>query len=474
MPNQLQHLTANFAGIVRNDQMENRDYLVVPMIMLTEGVHAGSGGPIFYPEKELSKTPMVWNTKPVVVYHPTKNGQPISACDPEVLSVRKIGVIMNARFEGNKLKAEAWIEKHRAELVDSRVIEAMEEGTVMELSTGLFFDSIEEEGEWNGEEYDKVAVNIRPDHLAVLPDQIGACSVADGAGFLRTNQKEKTNNHLSQNELGFDEIRNQLYGLVKAQHPDDSDYSFVVDIYDTYFIYELNGTLYKQEYKSSGKQISLGGIPEKVIRVVSYEPKSVVNQRKENDMTKKERVDALIANTATKWDEKDREYLMNQDEKILEKMEVPVPVKNEEKKEEKKEEQQTGSPAPAANTKTEETKKEEIAQNTNKPKTVQEYISSAPAEIQAVLNHGLNAYQAEKKRLINIITANENNTFTEAHLNLKDNAELAALARLAKGKEMGTEQPMALYSGLEEVSVQNSEVEILDVPVMNWDEPSKK
>lgn len=32
---------------------------------------------------------------------------------------------------------------------------------------------------------DAVARNHRPDHLAILPDQVGACSLADGAGLIR-------------------------------------------------------------------------------------------------------------------------------------------------------------------------------------------------------------------------------------------------------------------------------------------------
>ena len=78
----LQNITANLkASSLRYDEMEGREYVVCPMVMLTEGVHRGSNGPLYYPKGELSKTPAVWNYKPVVVYHPTMNGKPISACD---------------------------------------------------------------------------------------------------------------------------------------------------------------------------------------------------------------------------------------------------------------------------------------------------------------------------------------------------------------------------------------------------------
>jgi len=160
------------------------------MIMLLEGVHQGSGGPLYYPPEELSKTPVVWNHKPVVVYHPQVNGVGVSACMPDILTSRKIGVIMNTVFEDGKLKAEAWIDLDRAKAVDERIVSAIENKAVMELSTGLFTDNENVEGEWRGEKYIAIARNYRPDHLALLPDIKGACSIEDGAGFLRLNSQK--------------------------------------------------------------------------------------------------------------------------------------------------------------------------------------------------------------------------------------------------------------------------------------------
>ena len=131
-------VTINVKPTVRNDTMEGRDWLVAPMVMITEGVHNGSDGPIFYSADELSKGLPSWNHRPVVVYHP-KGG---SACDPIELSSRKIGVTMASGFDSKtkKVKAEAWLEPSRIETVDNRVNEAIENNETMELSTGLFMD----------------------------------------------------------------------------------------------------------------------------------------------------------------------------------------------------------------------------------------------------------------------------------------------------------------------------------------------
>ena len=57
---------------VRHEELDGRQYLVVPMSMILEGVHAGSQGPIYYSKSELSKTPKMWNMKPITVAHPKR------------------------------------------------------------------------------------------------------------------------------------------------------------------------------------------------------------------------------------------------------------------------------------------------------------------------------------------------------------------------------------------------------------------
>ena len=69
-----QYITSNVKSLVRHDSMEGRDYLVGPMVMINEGVHAGSDGPIYYPAAELRKGLNTWNHRPIVVYHPQRNG----------------------------------------------------------------------------------------------------------------------------------------------------------------------------------------------------------------------------------------------------------------------------------------------------------------------------------------------------------------------------------------------------------------
>jgi hypothetical protein len=172
---------------IRHEELDGREYVVVPMSMILEGVHAGSQGPIYYSKEELSKTPKMWNMKPILVYHP-KYGD--TATDLRIYKSQAIGMIMGTEWKNGKLKAEAWLDKEKVNKIEPDILESIERGEPMEVSTGLFADCVLDEGDWNGEHYTAVAQNIRADHLAILPNKDGACSVEDGAGLL-VNQAQQ-------------------------------------------------------------------------------------------------------------------------------------------------------------------------------------------------------------------------------------------------------------------------------------------
>jgi hypothetical protein len=50
-------LVSNLVGLVRNEILEGRPYLAVPMVMMKEGVLNGSDGPLLYTSEELAKFP---------------------------------------------------------------------------------------------------------------------------------------------------------------------------------------------------------------------------------------------------------------------------------------------------------------------------------------------------------------------------------------------------------------------------------
>jgi hypothetical protein len=164
--------------------LEGRKHFVVPVVMAVEGVLAGSRGAMFYPADELRKSVPLWNGRPVVVYHPDMRFN-CTAGNPSVFNAQRVGTIFNTRFEGGKLKAEAWLDYERLETVDSRVLDAIRRSQPMEVSTGLFTEEDGVAGNFSGRAYTAIARRHQPDHLAILPDLKGACSIADGAGLCR-------------------------------------------------------------------------------------------------------------------------------------------------------------------------------------------------------------------------------------------------------------------------------------------------
>jgi len=180
----MEHYTFNFTGRARREKLHGREFLVVPLTMIVPGVLNGSQGALFYPPSEIKRNSQAWNGIPLTVGHPTRNGQQLSGRDPSVLNETGVGFVFHVRSESGKLKGEGWFDVEAVRKVDNRIYDAIINGRKMELSTGLFTDNhpATPGSSYNGRPYTHVARNYRPDHLAILPDQVGACSVEDGCG----------------------------------------------------------------------------------------------------------------------------------------------------------------------------------------------------------------------------------------------------------------------------------------------------
>lgn len=174
---------------IRTEMHQGRRHLVVPAIMMREGVHCGSHGPLLHPAEELGKYTSAWNGMPVIVRHPQdSNGNYISANSPNVVDMQVIGRVYNTSMSNDKLRAEVWIDEEKTRQVSPETLAYINQNRPLDVSVGVFTDDEESTGTWNGEEYTAIARNHRPDHLALLPGEQGACSWADGCG-IRANKK---------------------------------------------------------------------------------------------------------------------------------------------------------------------------------------------------------------------------------------------------------------------------------------------
>lgn len=166
--------------------LENgREYLVAPITSITaDGVLPGSQGPLFYSSQETIKSVKDWDGTPIVVGHPEKNGRHVSAMEvPE----QHIGKLRNSAWNG-KLQHEGWFDAAKTKAADKRVYDALIHHKPMECSTGLYTTNVPaRNGQGlspHGKPYHAAATRYVPDHMAILPDEVGACAVADGCGLL--------------------------------------------------------------------------------------------------------------------------------------------------------------------------------------------------------------------------------------------------------------------------------------------------
>ena len=168
---------SNYA--VREEMLEDQPHIVVPAVILVEGVHCGSNGCYLYSEETLRNSVNSWNGVPIPVpYHPT------APCDnPQILNEYNAGRLFNARIDGNKIKAEMWLNRARLLNKVPELYQKLMNSENVEVSTGLFPTELTEPGVWNDKEHSGEILNMKPDHVAILVNDIGACSVEDGCGI---------------------------------------------------------------------------------------------------------------------------------------------------------------------------------------------------------------------------------------------------------------------------------------------------
>ena len=180
------HFATNSIATTKEISHGGRRYLVSPVVALREGVLNG----VYVSAAEFSKYAGAWAGRACPIGHPKNEAGYISANSPDVWANDVPGHLWNVEADGDKLRGEIWIDLAKAEMMGERalgIVNRLRANQPVEVSTGYFADHDAVSGVWNGQPYLGVARNIRPDHLALLPDEVGACSWADGCGTPRVN-----------------------------------------------------------------------------------------------------------------------------------------------------------------------------------------------------------------------------------------------------------------------------------------------
>lgn len=473
MPKKKQILDVYFqtaeAYTTRTEEWDGEEYIVVPVTMMVEGVHSGSHGPILHTAEELGHMPESWDGIPVTIGHPKVDGVYVSANSPEVLTDWAVGQIFNTNMDGDALKAEAWLKLSVMQESHADLLEKIEEGEIVEVSVGVFSDEEMTPGVYEEENYSAIARNHRPNHLALLPDEIGACSIADGCG-IRVNTKggtkvtkqklivnaenqsqvlkELNQKGFSVNEVGMreslDKVRDAVYALDGNSHS-----NYVEEVYDGYVVFQQYNyrteptarKLFKQSYEvDAANNVTLTGEAVQVTREVSYTTVPQTNMKrvktkrklKVNTMCKEGKVDALIANKATHYTVEHRETLMSLEETVLDAMAPPAaPQANSEKKEEDK-----GV-----------TRQEALNVLSNQALTSEEFMKIVPSDVREQIQGGIQANADKRNALVTSIMANAE-AWTKEELEAKPMGELEKLEQTVNKADDGAEAMAFGFGGL--------------------------
>ena len=442
-------------------------HYVVPVVMMVEGVHNGSGGRTYHSSQELSNSVELWQNIPVTIHHPVIGDEFVSVNEDGIKEEYVVGYISEAIMKDNKLTATLKLNCERLNEISPETVQNIQSGTIMEVSIGVFTDNEEKEGEWNGETYERIAHNHRPDHLALLPGEVGACSVKDGCGLRVNNEKEGGTNvnevtvnsemlkHLNKegfavvpitiNQEGFSAIMNRIYGMLNSMDT-QGVYYYLEEAYDGYLVYNKRtedgkSELYKQSYQTNADgTIELTGEPVKVMRKIEY---IQVNNEKEEEMCEpcKERVNELIAHESTHFDETDREWLEALTEDKLDKL---VPKK-----------MQVNVALPSV--------EDAVKVIQTNAKGLDDYLNVLPENVRAEVNLGLATFKERKDALIASIQANtEKDTWSEDELNVMS---LNTLQKLEKSVIKKGEMHDYSVNGLRGATTEKSKVEPLMLPI---------
>lgn len=459
---------------IREENLNGSNYYVVPVVMMVEGVHSGSRGPLLYSSNTLAESVPDWPNIPVTIHHPTIM---VSEVGSDAVIV---GHVNNPFMQGDSLRAEAWLNVDQLTSLSPETLQIVENQRPLEVSIGVYGHEVQEAGEWHGETYRAITEGMVPDHLALLPGDRGACSWDDGCGirneenksvlsfiqngvqmkkdkleFLKNSNKEKVDkdgnpivlNALKDisNEVGFKTISRNLQRQLDNMD-DQNYYYFLEELFDETFVYrQVNRNDGSEKYYRQGYSVNQAqneitvseADPTQVRKNVSYEEISNQQEKnsiklKRNKMSKQKNaatpctVNALIQNESTRFTEEDREWLESMTEEQASRL---APVENAQQEEEEQ-------PKPTSNKETvpAEITPEQIKSVLNSEKDPAKFINNfMPDGIKGQMLNGLKMYNNARKAKIDAIV--KNSKFTEEQLNSWSDDQLDTLHQSVVNEE---------------------------------------
>jgi hypothetical protein len=442
----------------RYETHQGRKHVVVPVVMMVEGVHCGSHGPLFHPAEELGRYPESWNGIPVSIEHPARDGNNVSANYPDMIDSVVLGRVYNIVMVLCNLFLLVLIDELELEGISRLVLRYIRSAYPLGVSLGMFTDDELAEGQWNGEAYKAIAHNHRPDHLALLPGGRGACSWADGCG-IRANKKGGENVDIMEmakelsgkgyfviqtNETGMAAVVQAVREKIDSMDS-ETKVHYLEEVFDDYVIYRVQSRtedgassspsrLYKRPYQiHDDNLIEFTNDPIPVVRKVEYQETQTnykkggqdmtINKGKEVQPCCPEKVEMLIQSDYSTFIEADREWLGGMEESYIDKLltmqtDFETKIKDAEKKAEEKKE-------PVMN---EAQAIKVLESQLSDPEKFKKFM---PKEMRAQFEHGMKLHEEHRAGVIaKILTCSD--VYTEDELKAMETPALEKLAKAVK------------------------------------------
>ena len=183
---------------------------IVPAIIIGEAVLLGMG----YEFEELVSRQMIfnfaqkWNDIPVVVYHTWDSAKELETIEASLVGrVYKPEILQNEDDYDEPIRLLVELHIDEAQLLKQKkgkeTLDRILRGEMIEVSTGYYMTQfLQQRGKFNDKDFGGIQEDADPDHLAILPDQIGAYSILMGGGLNRMNQEGETQPLITNTEKG--------------------------------------------------------------------------------------------------------------------------------------------------------------------------------------------------------------------------------------------------------------------------------
>jgi hypothetical protein len=309
---------------IRRIKNERDDLVyVVPSYTLPDNCVMNGG---LYPADEIAKSYMTLEDTPAPAGHPyDAQGNYISASSPDGVLYFQCGIFNKnvQRVQDDTYGHRVYVEKHiHVETAmkterGKRIIEAIDAGQPIHTSTGILMDQIEQPGTMNGKQYGWVASGMLFDHDAILLDEEGAATPADGVGMMvnthhfKTIRKSGALMHVNSVKINesMRDMESLIADAVRVQFGDDDKHVWLADWGQDYAVFEsMDSGVMRVGLSVTDKSVTFTGEPVPVKRVTKWEPtqatteenKTTINNQEGKSMISKDHVQKVL--TANKID----------------------------------------------------------------------------------------------------------------------------------------------------------------------------